>query len=63
MNKKELEMRTRNLHSDYEMKERLDHGLGLWPVHKKSGRICDCEMKWDKEGTTLSCPVCGLDGT
>jgi hypothetical protein len=63
MNRKELEMRTKNLHPDYEMREAPEYGIGLWPVHRKTGEVCDCSMEWNDDGTTLSCPVCGLDGT
>ena len=63
MNKCELEMRTKNLHQDYEMKEALHYGLGLWPVHRETGEVCGCKMEWNEDGTVLSCPVCGLDGT
>jgi len=60
---KELEYRIRNLHPDYEMKQNFEHGLGLFPVNKKTGKVCDCKMAWNEDGTILSCPVCGLDGT
>lgn len=52
-----------NLHPDYEMKEAPEHGIGLYPVHRVSGEVCDCKMQWNAEGTKLTCPVCGLDGT
>lgn len=52
-----------NLHPDYEFKECYEHGVGRYPVHKETGKVCDCKMEWNKEGTILSCPICGLDGT
>ena len=55
--------RIKNLSPLYEMKECFEHGLELFPVHKETGEVCDCEMRWNEEGTILSCPVCGLDGT
>ncbi|WP_415912461.1 hypothetical protein [Neptuniibacter sp. QD37_11] len=63
MNKEELTSRTRNLHPDYEMREVIEHGLGLFPVHRETGEVCECKMEWDEDGKVLSCPVCGLDGT
>ena len=60
---KELEYRTRNLHPDYEMKQNFEHGLGLFPVNRTTGKVCDCKMAWNEDGTILSCPICGLDGT
>lgn len=55
--------RIENLHSDYEMKEAPNHGIGLFPVNKQTGEVCDCKMEWNEDGTILSCPICGLDGT
>lgn len=63
MNKKKLEYRTRNLSKDYEMKQNFEHGIGLFSVNKITGKVCDCKMKWNKEGTILSCSICGFDGT
>jgi hypothetical protein len=63
MNKSELDFRTKNLHSDYEMLFVASYGTGMYPVNKKTGEVCDCNMEWNEEGTVLSCPVCGLDGT
>lgn len=61
--KSELAYRTRNLNPAYEMREVIEYGWGLFPVNKKTGEVCDCKMKWNEDGTILSCPVCGLDGT
>ena len=55
--------RTKNLNPEYEMRECFEWGLGLFPVNKETGEVCDCKMEWNEEGTILSCPVCGLDGT
>jgi hypothetical protein len=55
--------RTKNLHPDYEYRECLEHGIGKFSVHRETGKACDCKMEWNEDGTVLSCPVCGLDGT
>lgn len=55
--------RAANLSPLYEMRECFEHGLGLFPVNKETGEVCDCKMEWNEDGTVLSCPVCGLDGT
>ena len=55
--------RLENLHPDYEIKEAPTFGIGLFPVNKQTGEVCDCKMEWNKDGTILSCPICGLDGT
>lgn len=52
-----------NLHPDYEYKHVPEHGLGRFPVHRKTGEVCCCRMKWNEDGSVLACPVCGLDGT
>ncbi len=57
------EWRYRGLRSDYEMRRVDHHGIGLFPVHRVTGEVCECKMKWNEDGTKLSCPVCGLDGT
>lgn len=55
--------RTRNLSPLYEMRAYPEHGLGIFPVNKETGEVCDCKMEWDETGEILSCPICGLDGT
>jgi hypothetical protein len=55
--------RTANLNPNYEFKPALEYGTGYWSVHKETGEVCDCKMQWNDDGTILSCPVCGLDGT
>lgn len=55
--------RAKNLAPQYEMRECVTHGLGLFPVNKETGEVCDCKMEWNDDGTVLSCPICGLDGT
>lgn len=55
--------RDKNLHSDYEYKPCLEYGLGYFSVNKKTGELCECKMQWNEDGTILSCPICGLDGT
>jgi hypothetical protein len=52
-----------NLKPEYEMKEAFHYGIGLFPVNKNTGEVCECKMTWNEDGTILSCPVCGLDGT
>jgi len=63
LNKQELKERTKNLHPDYEMRFVPEHGTGMYAVNKKTGEVCDCKMEWNEDGTILSCPICGLDGT
>lgn len=63
MSKNDIENRTNSLSEDYEMRPIPCVGIGLFPVNKKTGGVCDCKMKWNKDGSVLSCPVCGLDGT
>lgn len=60
---KELKYRTRNLHEDYQMMWVPEYGIGLFPVNCRTGEVCDCKMEWNEDGSVLSCPVCGLDGT
>lgn len=60
---KELEFRYKNMHPDYEMRYNLIEGFGMFPHHRKTGEICQCKMEWNEDGSILSCPVCGLDGT
>lgn len=55
--------RTDNLNPDYEMKIVPEYGTGRFPVNKYTGEVCDCKMEWNEDGTVLSCPICGLDGT
>jgi hypothetical protein len=55
--------RDEGLHPAYEMREVMEYGTGLYPVNRTTGDVCDCKMKWNEDGTKLSCPVCGLDGT
>jgi hypothetical protein len=55
--------RDSNLNPDYEYKVALFHGLGKFSVHKQTGKVCECKMTWNEDGTILSCPICGLDGT
>jgi hypothetical protein len=55
--------RTANLHPDYEYRPAPEHGMGLWAVHRVTGEVCDCRLTWNADGTVLSCPVCGLEGT
>jgi len=63
MNKDEFEERTKNLHPDYELRSAPEHGISIFPVNKITGKVCDCKMVWNDDGTILSCPICGLDGT
>jgi len=63
MDKNELIARTANLHPDYEMRYVPEFGTGMYPVNKFTNQVCDCKMEWNSEGTILSCPICGLDGT
>jgi hypothetical protein len=52
-----------NLKPEYRMGPKWEHGIGFFPIHKETGEVCDCKMEWNEDGTILSCPVCGLDGT
>lgn len=61
--KKSVHWRYENLHPDYEIKEAPEHGVGLFSVHRVTQEVCDCKMKWNQDGTRLTCPVCGVDGT
>ena len=63
MNKRELEERTKNMNRDYEMQFVPEYGIGMFPVNQKTGEVCECKMAWNEDGTILSCPICGLDGT
>lgn len=63
MRQSEREFREQSLKPDFELREVLKHGLGYFPVNTETGEVCECKMKWNDEGTILSCPVCGLDGT
>lgn len=40
-----------------------EYGTGMWVVSIETGEVCDCKMEWNEEGTVLSCPVCGSEGT
>lgn len=55
--------RMANMTPGYVMREVPEYGVGLFPVNEETGEVCECKMKWNAEGTVLSCPVCGLDGT
>lgn len=48
---------------EFEVKEKLSHGTGLYPVNKGTGEVCDCVFEWDKEGKVLLCTKCLVDGT
>jgi len=63
MNKDEYESRTANLHPDYALRSVPEYGTGMYAVNKQTGEVCDCKMEWNEDGSILSCPVCGLDGT
>jgi hypothetical protein len=55
--------RAKTLRPGYELRQVITHGLGVFPVNIETGEVCDCKMVWNEDGTILSCPVCGLDGT
>lgn len=55
--------RTANMNPNYEMREVPEYGIGSFPVNKETGEVCECKMEWNEDGTILSCPICGLDGT
>lgn len=55
--------RDSNLNPDYEFKRCFEYGIGYFSVNKITGKPCECKMIWNEDGTVLSCPVCGLDGT
>lgn len=55
--------RIENLKPEYELRAVPEYGTGYFPVNKITGEVCECKMEWNEDGTILSCPVCGLDGT
>lgn len=55
--------RHHSLNDDYEFKSMLDHGTGLYSVHKETQQVCECKMEWFHNGMILMCPVCFLEGT
>ena len=57
------EWRWENIKPEFEVRSVLEYGFGLYAVNKETGEVCDCKMEWNEEGTVLSCPVCGLEGT
>lgn len=52
-----------SMHPDYEMRQNLDHGMGMFPVNIHTGEVCDCKMVWYEDGKVLLCPNCWLEGT
>lgn len=59
----ENEWRTHSLREGFEYRPVPEHGIGWYSVSIKSGRVCECRMKWDKDGEVLLCPNCFLEGT
>jgi len=57
------EWRWEHIKPEFEIRSVPGYGTGLYAVNKETGEVCDCKMEWNEEGTVLSCPVCGLEGT
>lgn len=60
---KNLNWRIANLKPEFEYREVPEYGTGMYSVNKETGEVCECKMEWNEDGSRLTCPVCGLDGT
>lgn len=57
------EWRWESLHPDYEMRCVPGYGLGVYPVHRETGEVCEWKGQWDGGGSVLLCTTCFIDGT
>jgi hypothetical protein len=63
LNNKYLYWRAFSLSDDYEIKECPSEGIGVFPVHKVTRKVCQHSMQWDTDGIILLCSKCFIDGT